>query len=85
MAAKVKMLKLLQEIRGFAEMGKRRPPPRLPGLMLIQMRSHVLHASLPKRRLNVQMGVSNPSDIPHPVKINHLSRDVGPGAIRPAP
>ncbi len=84
MAAKIRMMKLLQEIRGFAEIAKRRPAPRLPGLMLIQMRSHVVQASLPKRKLNVQVGVLNRADVPHPVKINHVRRDPPAGANLPA-
>lgn len=85
MAAKIRMLKLLQEIRGFAEIAKRRPAPRLPGLLLMQMRSHVIQASLPKRKLSVQTDVQSHPDIPHPVKINHVRRDPAPGATFPAP
>ena len=80
MAAKVRMLKLLQEIRGFAEIAKRRPAPRMPGLVLMQMRSHVVQANLPKRKLNVQTHVQDRPEIPHPVKINHVRRDSAPGA-----
>ena len=66
MAAKIRMLKLLQEIRGFAEIANRRPPPRSPGLVLMQMRSHVIQATLPKRRLSVQMDVQDRLDISQP-------------------
>ena len=55
MAAKIRMLKLLQEIRGFAEIANRRPPPRSPALLLAQMRPHVIQAVLPRRRLSVTM------------------------------
>jgi hypothetical protein len=85
MAAKIRMLKLLQEIRGFAEIARRRPTPRMPGLILMQMRSHAIQASLPKRKLSVQTDAQSRLDIPHPVKINHVRRDPAPLATRPAP
>jgi len=85
MAAKIRMLKLLQEIRGFADIANRRPPPRSPGLVLMQIRSHVIQATLPRRRLSVKMDVKDPPDIPHPVKINHVKRNPAPGATLPAP
>jgi hypothetical protein len=84
MAAKIRMLKLLQEIRGFAEIAKRRPSPRSPALMLMQMRSHVIQAALPKRKLSVQMDVHDLSGISHPVKINHVKQAPAPRATLPA-
>jgi hypothetical protein len=85
MAAKIRMLKLLQEIRGFADMANRRPPPRSPGLVLMQIRSHVIQATLPRRKLSVQMDVQDGPDISHPVKINHVKQNPAPGATLPAP
>ena len=79
------MLKLLQEIRGFAEIAKRCPAPRLPGLVLLQMRSHVVQATLPKRKLKVQMDAQARLDISHPVRINHVKRAPAPGTALPAP
>src|SRR5690242_237890 len=38
MAAKVRIMKLLQEMRGLADITHRRPAPRQPGLFLIQLR-----------------------------------------------
>jgi len=84
MASKIRMLKLLQELRGFAEIGKRRPPPRLPGVLLMQMRSRLIQATLPRRRLSVEMHVNHHLDIPHPVKINHVKQPPAPGALPPA-
>jgi hypothetical protein len=78
------MLKLLQEIRGFAEIARRVPMPRLPGLTMMQTRSHVTQAALPKRKLTVQMDVKDRLDIPHPVKINHVKHHPAPGATLPA-
>ena len=72
MATKVKMLKLLQEIRGFAQISNRRPPPRSPGLFLAQMRSHIFQAAPPRRKLSIRIDNQLPLDIPHQVKINHV-------------
>jgi len=72
------MLKLLQEIRGFAEMANRRPPPRATGLVLMQLRSHLTQTRLPPRRRSIVVDVKDLADIPHPIKITHLG-------ARPAP
>ena len=84
MAAKVRMFKLLQEIRGFAEIVNRRPPPRSPGLLVAQMRPQVIQAVLPRRSLSVTMVQPDNSDIPHPVKINHVKQTPAPAATPPA-
>jgi|SRR5882672_12254294 len=76
MAAKVQIMKLLQEIRGFAEITHRRPQPRQPGLLLIQLRSHVIHTTATRRKQTIAVDMLERADIPHPVKITHL---------RPAP
>ena len=85
MAAKVRMFKLLQEIRGFAEIVNRCPPPRSTGLLLAQMRPQVIHAVLPRRSLRVTMVEQDHASIPHPVKINHMKQTPLPGATLPAP
>ena len=77
------MLKLLQEIRGFAEIASRRPPRRSPGVVLTQMRPHIIQAALPRRKLNVQMDEPDRPDIPHPVKINHVKQSPDPRATIP--
>ena len=74
------MLKLLQEMRGFAEIANRRPPPRATGLVLMQLRSHLTHTRLPPRRRSITVEVQGLADIPHPVKITHLSAGPGPAA-----
>jgi len=73
MATKIKMMKLLQEIRGFAQITNRRPQPKPPGLFLMQLRSHVLQATSSRRRLTIPIDLQEPPDIPHPVKITHLN------------
>lgn len=85
MAAKVRIMKLLQEIRGFAEITQRRPQPRQPGLFLIQLRSHVVHTTATKRKQTIAVDMLEQPDVPHPVKITHLpSAPLSPVTVAPA-
>ena len=84
MAAKIQIMKLLQEMRGFAYITNRRPQPRTPGLFLLQMRSHMLHASLPKEKRTISVHTQAPPDLPHPIKIKHLGARSAAQASRPA-
>jgi hypothetical protein len=85
MAAKIQILKLLQEIRGFAEVSNRRPQSRSPGLWLTQIRAHMLQGVVPKRRLSIRIDPQDRTGVPCRVKINHLKQEPGPVAMRPAP
>jgi hypothetical protein len=71
MAAKVNMMKLLQEIRGFAAITNRRPPPRFPGLLLMQMRDRRAQDKLSPRRLNITIDTQRGVEAPNPVRIHH--------------
>jgi hypothetical protein len=83
MAAKVRILKLLQEMRGLAEITQRRPQPRQPGLILIQLRSHTAASSSSSRRKQIISVDSKESpNLPDPVKITHLRGNVA--SRRPA-
>jgi hypothetical protein len=72
MAAKVQIMKLLQEMRGFADITQRRPAPRQPGLVLIQLRSQFGSCSQPRRKLTISVDMQDRPDIPDPVKITHI-------------
>ncbi len=72
MATRVKMLKLLQEMRGFAEVTNRRRITRHPGLLTIQLRSPALQAAKSSPRRTIPIAVKEPCDIPHPVRIIHI-------------
>lgn len=85
MAAKIQMLKLLQEIRGFAELSNRHPQPWSPGLLLTQIRSHMPQGALRKRRLSIRIDTQDRTDLPDRVKIIHVKQGPGPVAMRPAP
>jgi len=72
MATKIKLMKLLQEMRGFSEFGRRPSAPRPSSLYLLQLRSHLAETSKSKRRLIVTVDMKDSTNFPHPVKINYL-------------
>ena len=72
MAAKVRIMKLLQEMRGFAEVTNRLPQPRQPGLFLLKLRTHFGQSALPSRKRVITIEVQDRADIPDPVKITHV-------------
>jgi hypothetical protein len=77
MATKVRMMKLLQEIKGLAQLSSRRPVPKASGLFLLQMRQHMASATHPRRKLVIPVDLQNLPDIPNPVKITHVNKDIG--------
>ena len=82
MATKVRLMKLLQEMRGFAEITNRRPLPKPPVLFLMQLRSHAAEAASPRRKMVITIDMQENPDIPHPVKITVLRPNrPGPAAI----
>jgi hypothetical protein len=84
MATKVKLMKLLQEIRGFAQLTQRRQQPKPPGLFLLQLRSHLNHTTSQRRRLKIPIQLLEPPDIPNPVKITFIGGNVAPEAPAPS-
>jgi len=66
----VKLIKLLEEIRGFAEMSQRRSQSKPPGLVLVQLRSTFKQTCRRKLRIPIQM--KELPDIPSLVKINYI-------------
>jgi hypothetical protein len=72
MANKVKLMKLLQEIRGFAEISQRRAQQKAPGLVLLQLRSQFNQAGIRRRILRIPIQMQELPDIPKLVKIQHI-------------
>jgi hypothetical protein len=85
MAAKLKMLKLLQETRGFAKVTNRRPPPRSPVLFLAQLRSEGERTARRRQRVNITIDPPNQPEVPLQVKIRYVKQDPLPAALAPAP
>ena len=78
MAMKIKMLKLLTEFRGHAQVTNRRPTPRPPGLFLMQLREHLTETTGQKRKLVVSAEAHPAADKPLQIKINHVRDDASP-------
>jgi hypothetical protein len=72
MATKLKLMKFLQEIRGYAEITNRRPMPRPAALYLMQLRAQAVEVAMPRRKLPITVDLKKNPDLPHPVKITHV-------------
>lgn len=72
MAVKVQLMKMLQEFRGLADITARRPAPKQPGLVLMQLRYSQRPAYTPGRR-TISVTIPEPHELPHPVKITHVA------------
>ncbi len=67
------MLKLLQEVEGFATFTNRRPQARQTGALLLQLRPiRFRGANAPAKRI-LRINMQEPPDIPHEVPIRHIS------------
>lgn len=75
MANKAKLMKFLQEARGYAQVTNRRPAPRPSVLYLMQLRARTEQASPPKRRLIVVGETAENTNTPLPIKITHLNSE----------
>ena len=65
-------MKMLQEIQGLAQITSRRPPSKMPGLILIQLRPNGPRTTAQRKKTIIKVDVQEPLDIPNPVKITHL-------------
>jgi hypothetical protein len=72
MATRMKLMKLLQEMHAFAELGRRNPAPKNSPLFLLQLRSHMAQTNHSRLRLVVNVDLADRLDFPHPVKISHI-------------
>ena len=77
MATKVKLMKFLQEMRGFSEMSRLHPAPKPSALFLMQLRAHMRETSQSRRRLVISIDLKDTPDIPNPVKITHVGSTTG--------
>ena len=75
MANKAKLMKFLQEVRGYAQITNRRPAPRPSVLYLMQLRARNEQASAPRRRLIVVSETHENANTPLPIKITHLKSE----------
>jgi hypothetical protein len=66
------MLKLLQEVRGFAQFRGQPIEPRPASPLLLQFRGALRRRGPSRRRYAIRIEMQEPPDIPHPVPIIHL-------------
>jgi hypothetical protein len=71
MASKVKLMKMLQELQGISELGRRPFPPR-PSPFLMQFRSRVNDANRSRRRIVITIDLKDEQGLPDPVRIRHI-------------
>ncbi len=74
MATKMNMMRLVQEVRGFANIAKPRPQSRSFGPLMLPLRLPQLRNSVKPRHI-VRLRVSPTPDIPQPVAIRVVARD----------
>jgi hypothetical protein len=72
MATKIKLMKMVQQFQGYAQITNRRPAPRPPVLYIMQLREQSAQATVPKRRLAVQIEAKDVANTPLAIKINHI-------------
>jgi hypothetical protein len=84
MAVKIQLMKMLQEIRGLAEITTRRPAPKQPGLVLMQLR-YAQRGSISLSRKTISVTVDEFPEMPHPVKITHVAGRPSPAAAATVP
>jgi hypothetical protein len=72
MATTMKLIKVLQEIKGIAQITNRRPAPRPPLLYLMALRSKAAPVVNSRRKLAVETAVLQ---APSHIKINHIKSD----------
>ena len=65
------MMKLLLEVRGFADFANRRLPAR-PMALLLQFNSPRSKSSLARRKWTLSVSIQDPPDIPQPVPIKYV-------------
>ena len=78
MATKANIMKMLQEMRGFAGLANRQLQNRSPGPPMLQLRSSSLRQAPPKRKRTLRVEMQELPDIPHPVPILHRKADRAP-------
>jgi hypothetical protein len=72
MATKINMLKLLQEVRGFAQFATRAGETRPTGPLLLRLRGSLLRKGITRRKYIIRIDMQEQPNIPQPVPITHI-------------
>lgn len=73
MATKMKMLKLLQEMRGLSDLSRLHVAPKTPALFLMELRNRMAQSHRPRPRTIIPVQMKDTYDFPDPVKITFLT------------
>ena len=71
------MLKLLQEVRGFAQFPAKPAQPRQPSLLSLQYRGRIARIVAGRQRFVLRIDMQEQVDIPQPIPITFLPAPVG--------
>lgn len=71
MATRMNMLKLLQEVRGFAQFAHGPTEPRPGGPLSVDFQGPQRRKRAARRKLFIKIDMLEPIDIPHPVAIKY--------------
>jgi hypothetical protein len=74
MATRMNMLKLLQEVRGFAQFPTLPADPGPTGPLLLQFRGPRSRRAQARRKKVIRIDMQEPTDIPRPVPITYLAQ-----------
>src|SRR4051812_123787 len=72
MATKIKIMKMLQEIRGFSELGHKQPGPKPSTLFLMQVRTRKAEMHRTRQQIDIAFDLQDIATLPTPVKINFV-------------
>jgi hypothetical protein len=84
MSTKVRLIKLLEEVRDAGLPPLRRAPLKPAMLYLMELRSHTTEAHFASEKLIIPVDLQDSPDISHPVKITHLTPCEAPLALASA-
>jgi hypothetical protein len=69
----MKILRLMQEIHGMAEVTNRRPPARTTAALALQIHPPAFRKSIARQKRTLRISIQDPPDIPQEVEIIHLT------------
>ena len=72
MAGRMNMLKLLQEVRGFAQFPAKPAQPRQPSLLSLQYRGRIARIAAARQKSMLRIDMQEQVDIPQPIPITFL-------------
>ena len=77
MAGRMNMLKLLQEVRGFAQFPAKPAQPRQPSLLSLQYRGRIARIAGGRQSYMLRIDMQEQLDIPQPIPITFLPPPTG--------